>query len=720
MVTKMKDGFTMPGEAGYETLTLDLAKKWGADAIRDSDGTSLSREILEAGYDIYSTICIIRGHNEWAKENRDKLQQVFLMTEPVVAVEDELEIYLMDGFFKEQFAVNDSIDARKYWQIFDRTANRKLQEDEWEYKKETGSVSVKKINQWHKYTATFLAYRIWEEISMYNHVTNHWEQEHLMPVDPVHKETQRYLLDWFSGWCEKHPHTSIVRFTSMFYNFVWIWGSSDRKRNLFTDWASYDFTVSPAALKLFEEEYGYALEAEDFVNQGRLHVTHMPAGKKKRDWMDFINRFVVGFGKELVDIAHTYGKKAYVFYDDSWVGLEPYGERFETLGFDGMIKCVFSGYEARLCSGVKTAVHELRMHPYLFPTGVSGKPSFLEGGNPKLEAQQYWQAVRRAVLRSPVERIGLGGYLHLVESKPDFVEYIAEMADEFRMIKKLHEGGNPFCFRPVVGVLHHWGSLRPWTLSGHFHETDMHDLTHINESLSGLPFEVEFIDFEDVRKGRLEGIDVIINAGYAGSAWSGGEEWEDDRVVDLLTEWVHRGGTFLGVCEPSALSGYDTFFRMAHVLGVDKDCGDRICHGRWAYETEEIYGLIPPGGQVCRTKGIYLTDGRARVLQSEEGIPVMTAYPFGQGWGIYLGGYRISKENIRLLQNLILFGAGEDLMQEYMTDNLYTECAYFPSGNALAVINNTGEAQKTNITVNSKTISVSLKPFGMEIIHGIR
>ena len=117
-------------------------------------------------------------------------------------------MFHMDGFFKEQFAVNDSIDARKYWQIFDRTANRKLQEDEWEYKKETGSVSVKKINQWHKYTATFLAYRIWEEISMYNHVTNHWEQEHLMPVDPVHKETQRYLLDWFSGWCEKYGQIS--------------------------------------------------------------------------------------------------------------------------------------------------------------------------------------------------------------------------------------------------------------------------------------------------------------------------------------------------------------------------------------------------------------------------------------------------------------------------------------------------------------------------------
>ena len=39
-------GFTMPGEAGYEQLTLELAKKWGADVIRDSDGTKLSDEIV--------------------------------------------------------------------------------------------------------------------------------------------------------------------------------------------------------------------------------------------------------------------------------------------------------------------------------------------------------------------------------------------------------------------------------------------------------------------------------------------------------------------------------------------------------------------------------------------------------------------------------------------------------------------------------------------------
>ena len=78
-MSKLKGGFTLPGEAGYEELTLKMAEKWGADVIRDSDGTVLSDEILNAGYGIYSTICIIRDHNAWAKEHPDCLQQTFLM-----------------------------------------------------------------------------------------------------------------------------------------------------------------------------------------------------------------------------------------------------------------------------------------------------------------------------------------------------------------------------------------------------------------------------------------------------------------------------------------------------------------------------------------------------------------------------------------------------------------------------------------------------------------
>ena len=371
---KTKGGFTLPGESGYEKLTLEMAEKWGADVIRDSDGTELSPEIINAGYGIYSTICIIRDHNEWAKQNTDKLQQSFLMTNPVVAESDSVKIDLMKDFFNEQFKINESDESKAYWQVFDRTTNEEVKD--WTY--ENGVVTVNGVTPWHKYTVNFLAYRIWEEISMYNHTTNNWDKEHLMQIDPRYPETQQYMLDWMKNWCETHPATTVVRFTSMFYNFVWIWGSNERNRDLFSDWASYDFTVSPLALKEFEKKYGYALTSEDFINKGELHATHMTCDKKKLDWMEFINDFVVDFGKKLVDLVHTYGKKAYVFYDDSWVGVEPWGKRFKDFGFDGLIKCVFNGFEARLCAGVDAVeTHEIRLHPYLFPVGLGGAPTFM-------------------------------------------------------------------------------------------------------------------------------------------------------------------------------------------------------------------------------------------------------------------------------------------------------------------------------------------------------
>ena len=37
MKAEKRGDFTLPGEAGYEKLTLELAEKWGADVIRDSE-----------------------------------------------------------------------------------------------------------------------------------------------------------------------------------------------------------------------------------------------------------------------------------------------------------------------------------------------------------------------------------------------------------------------------------------------------------------------------------------------------------------------------------------------------------------------------------------------------------------------------------------------------------------------------------------------------------
>lgn len=66
---------------------------------------------------------------------------------------------------------------------------------------------------------------------------------------------------------------------------------------------------------------------------------------------------------------------------------------------------------------------------------------FLPGGMPQRDARRYWGCVRRALLRVKIDRIGLGGYLHLTEDFPAFQEEIKRIADEFRMLRTLHDRG---------------------------------------------------------------------------------------------------------------------------------------------------------------------------------------------------------------------------------------------------------------------------------------
>ena len=678
-------GFTLPGEAGYERLTLELARRWGADVIRDSDGTKLSPEITAAGYRVYSTLCVIREHNAFAEAHPGAQQQTFLSSDPVLAEGDTVLIEPLKGFFTEQFELNDSPEALEYWQVWDRTANELVPRESWRYA--DGRITVTGCVPWRRYTASFLCWRVWEEINMYNHTTNRWTSAHLRQLDPRHPLAWEYLQKWLDDWCANNPQTDVVRLTSLFYNFVWIFGDDPRRRTRFVDWASYDFTVSPAALRAFEKEYGYALTAEDFVNRGRLRATHRPPTDRKRDYMDFIQRFVAEKARTLVDIIHSHGKQAYVFYDDSWVGMEPYGKYFESIGFDGLIKCVFSGFECRLCAGANVPVHELRFHPYLFPVGLGGLPTFSEGGHPERDAMEYWLHVRRALARQPVERIGLGGYLHLTRGYPAFVDAIEGMARQFRRLRALHAEGAPATLPIRVAVLHAWGALRSWTLSGHFHETNANPLIHVNEALSGFPVDVRFIDFEQAERGALDGVDVLINAGFAGDAWSGGDAWRSPALVEAITRFVHSGGGLIGVGEPSACPGGDALLRLSHLFGVDLDDGEYVCHMPWSFESEAKAPFYIHRDALTQKRNIRLTDPNARVLAAGDGAPQMTLNRCGRGCAAYMSGFAYSPEAARMLLELLVYMTGTDGAAAGLSDDPRVGVAWFPGSSTLVVMN---------------------------------
>lgn len=65
---------TIPTDMDVVKETLELAKKWGADAVRDCDGTDFPKELKDAGLKVYATYYTTRKDNAWAKENPDEIQ----------------------------------------------------------------------------------------------------------------------------------------------------------------------------------------------------------------------------------------------------------------------------------------------------------------------------------------------------------------------------------------------------------------------------------------------------------------------------------------------------------------------------------------------------------------------------------------------------------------------------------------------------------------------
>ena len=194
----------------------------------------------------------------------------------------------------------------------------------------------------------------------------------------------------------------------------------------------------------------------------------------------------------------------------------------------------------------------------------------------------------------------------------------------------MHEGGAPAKLPIKVAVMHYWGSLRSWTLSGHFHETDKNILIHINEALSGLPVDVKFVSFDDVKRGALKDVDVLINAGRQGDAWSGGNVWRDSELVSEVTRFVYEGGSFIGAGEPSAADGGDTLFALSHMLGVDMDKGQYACHASWQFEAQSAPFRVAEEA-IGKTDGIRVTSGDTQVLLEKEGVPALTLNRFGKG-----------------------------------------------------------------------------------------
>ena len=696
-MSKTKGRVTLPSESNFLNETKEMLGRWGADALRDSDGTKLDAAAKALDAKIYTTYFVARGHNEFAQEHMDECQQMLLMSKHNVATENTVTIDFLDGYYREQVVADYVHDPKKWWEVIDRTTGEVVPVSCWEVDQDKDLVTIKDAVPFHEYTVSFFVYAIWDPTQMYNHITNNWgDKPHDIPFDVRQANSGAFAKDYLKQWLIDNPDTDVVRFTTFFYHFTLVF--NDQAKEKFVDWFGYGATVSIKALEEFEQEYGYALRPEDIVDNGYYNSTFRVPTRAYRDYMDFIQRFVAKKAKELVEITHEAGREAMMFLGDNWIGTEPYGPYFEDIGLDAVVGSVGGGATLRLISDIPGVKYtEGRFLPYFFPD------TFYEGNDPCIEAIDNWLSARRALMRNPVDRIGYGGYLSLAYKFPKFVDYIEKVTDEFRLIYDNVKGKKAYCGLKV-GILNSWGKIRSWQPYMVAHALwykQTYSYFGILESLSGAAVDVQFLSFDEIREhGVPADIDVIINAGDAGTAFSGGEEWLDEKLVTTIRQWVYNGGGFVGVGDPTAIHHGGRFFQLADILGVDKELGFTLSTDKY-FKTALDKHFITEDRSADFDFGeskhdIYALSPATEIIEYSNNEVHMAANTYGKGRGVYISGLPYSYENTRLLMRAMFYAASkEDRYHIGYADNLNCEVNAYPESGKYAILNNSNETQTT-------------------------
>ena len=689
---------TIPTDVDVVPETLELVKRWGADAIRDCDGTDYPEELKKVDAKVYATYYTTRKDNEWAKANPDEIQQMYIMTSFHTATGGTLSIHLMDHLYPDMLKVNSHDDITRWWEVIDRTTGKVVPTSEWSYSEETGDVTIHPAKAFHDYTVSFLAYIMWDPVHMYNAVTNDWQGvEKQITFDVRQPKTKEFSKKRLRKFLEEHPYVDVVRFTTFFHQFTLIFDELAREK--YVDWYGYSASVSPYILEQFEKEVGYKFRPEFIIDQGYMNNTYRIPSKEFLDFTAFQRREVTALAKEFVDIVHEYGKEAMMFLGDHWIGMEPFMDEFKSVGLDAVVGSVGNGATLRLISDIPGVKYtEGRFLPYFFPD------TFHEGGDPVKEAKVNWVTARRAILRKPIDRIGYGGYLKLAVQFPEFIDYVESVCQEFRTLYENIKGTTPYCVK-TVAVLNSWGKMRAW--GNHMvHHAIYHKQNYsyagIMEALSGAPFDVKFITFDDIRKNpdMLKDIDVILNVGDGDTAYTGGDNWTDETIVSAVNEFVYNGGGFIGIGEPTGHQWQGKYIQLRSVLGVERENGFDLNKDKYNWEehshfiTEDCKGEVDFGEG---KKNMYALDGTEIICQREKEVQ-MAVNEFGQGRGVYISGLPYSFENSRVLYRAILWSShDEENLHRWFSTNYNVEVHAYVKNGKYCIVNNTYEPQTTTV-----------------------
>lgn len=293
---------------------------------------------------------------------------------------------------------------------------------------------------------------------------------------------------------------------------------------------------------------------------------------------------------------------------------------------------------------------------------------------------------------------------------PDFIDYIQKVADEFRDIYATVSQGESYKFAKVA-VLNSWGKLRTWApytvAHGKWYKLS-YSYMGMMEALAGMDVDIDFINFDDVKMGRLKDYDVLINAGDAYTDFSGGEAFLDPEVIEKIRAYVYEGGGFIGLGDPSAYQKNGKFFQLSDVLGLDVEKGFSQSNNKYFTEVVENHFILADQVEDLdfgeSKKDVYAISKETEILEYSNNEVHMAAKSYGRGRSFYMAGMPYSRQNTRILRRAIAYVSHkEDDFKKYFAEDLRLEVAAYPSLKKYALINNSLDKVRSKVYDGKKS-----------------
>jgi len=635
----------------------------------------------EAGYKTVILGGLPIHFHDRLQEHPEERQYGYWTNDPVKATQDTLKMEIESPSWRDE-RISVYYPIEKHWMVLDVTAGKPVPADRWEYDPKTKTVTISRATVGHLYRVYYMV----ETGGIGDPLYEPFAEASLKALDEFVSQYDG-ILDtyWFDELAFAYP--------GPVPQGVW-------------DWESYTLTARPERQREFTAETGIAFDPRWMAAPPKR--IDVPPAREYLRWMEWIQAKVKRWMKRATDIVHKHKMRAWLYWGDCHVGIEPYNGSLSAGGVDEFDRPSADGCTIRALVDVPEKIFRRFRVDWLFWY------SFTRENFPQLFFS-HWKGAKRGMLMKPINGIYWMTFYRALSNgdkaiAEDSVETIAEINDEFRYIAENLADVPAFTHDINLYVLNCWGktySWRPWR-------------SPYLISISDITVRVRFISFEDVEKGGIpDDADIILNYGHAGSAWSGGYFWESEAVGKAVRDFIKNGGGFIGIQAPSYCEKPQPRWVLGDLFGLT---AEGTAHYEPASLPQSVLaGDAIEGGDVptamfrtkagarhwmarnCPAAVEGITDAvtvsvaaddvqilYATVKSENTLVPAVTARKAGDGRVVYFSGYSADYSFYRLLRRAIFWTAHrEDAADALCVDGAEDVFIYaYPARGIIAVLNN--------------------------------